>query len=202
MACKTPNQQVSDVFHWTNLQRHVHLDHLRIEHPDVHKVFTKIAILMKLESDIPSDGGAIDSRNVRGLDQNLIQALHCDWLGRRRIGSQTKLLFASVVIEIDGWSHLLDPSVLHTLDVENQPTQVGNRDRVARQYLRGEMETLIRISAGVGQQVRNGIGNPITKVGQRVAECFHDGDAGIVEVKVGPHSAGHLLQLADGLLPQ
>ncbi|MCY1487516.1 hypothetical protein D9M68_211880 [compost metagenome] len=109
----------------------------------------------------------------------------------------------TVVGRLGGVLHGIEPGVAQPFDAQQQAAVVEEGARRAGQHLVGRGEAgeagRVRLAVRPGHQVDGGEARAIGQVGQRVAEDFQRGDAGIVQVVVGPQQAGQALDVPKPL---
>src|SRR6266566_8633944 len=99
----------------------------------------------------------------------------------------------------------LDPRVAYAGNVNQELAQVVERDGIADQHLVREVE----VSGALGdaivdlrEDVADGIGGAPPEVGARVRHQLEEGDAGIVNVVVGPHVVREALDVPQAFGPE
>ncbi|VVN49453.1 hypothetical protein PS639_06400 [Pseudomonas fluorescens] len=99
--------------------------------------------------------------------------------------------------------HGIEPGITQPFDAQQQAAVVEESARGGGQHLvgRGEAGKAGRVHPAVrpGHQVDGGEARAVGQVGQRVAEDFQRGDAGVVQVVVGPQQAGQALDMPQPL---
>ena len=94
-----------------------------------------------------------------------------------------------------------DPRVLHARQVDQELAIVAHRERARREEAprgREERPQPRRVIARAGDEVGDRMLGAVGEVGERVAEQFERGDAGVVDVVVRPRAPGRRAQLREG----